>query len=264
MAMTTKGLGAHAAKDTLWRAIALKRFPYLATTFALLPVPKPPFKSLFCNILEATRATVLNESQPPEIPTVTMANYIFQYEIFIDGTFTESWAGKVDFCVIPSKKDIAKVGFPLTEECTRLVGSIGESWESWKDYANRIKVRARVLVIEAATLRAAMIFPKNATISEAKVVGDGTIRFESHTIAELLPAHIGLHDYVGELRVCPRIVLPGPNMLEDPANDARGSLQLKFRWQGLNDLTSVTQNEFLLQLQKGAIFNYREAPTVLA
>jgi hypothetical protein len=119
--MTSRCLGAHAANDALWRAIAFERFPHLVTIFTLLLVPKPPFKSLFGNFIEATRATALNEPKVPEIPTVTIADNIFQYEVFVDGKITESWAGKVDFCVMPGEDEVARVVFSIAEECTRLV-----------------------------------------------------------------------------------------------------------------------------------------------
>jgi hypothetical protein len=105
-----------------------------------------------------------------------------------------------------------------------------------------------------------MIFPKNEEIVNGE---DGTAEFEWHTIAQRLPDHIG-DDDLGRLLVCPRIEFATPSMLADPKNNARGSLQLEFKWSRVNDRIFVTQNELLIELQNGEIFNYRGAPTALA
>jgi hypothetical protein len=94
LVVTSRRLSAHAASDTLWRVIALQRFPYLATTFTLLPLPKPPFKSLFRHFFEARRATAVTEPPSPESATVMLDGYIFQYDILIAGEIKESWVGK--------------------------------------------------------------------------------------------------------------------------------------------------------------------------
>jgi hypothetical protein len=146
--MTSRCLGAHAASDTLWRAIALARFSHLATIFALLPVPKPPFESLVRNFIEATRATALNEPRAPEIPTVTIADYIFQYEVFVDGKIAESWAGRLDFCVMPGENAVARVVFPLTEECTRLVRGGEENEEYGYPDTWFAATKIRIIVME--------------------------------------------------------------------------------------------------------------------
>jgi hypothetical protein len=126
-AATSKGLLAHSAKDTLWRAFALRNCLHLSTTFSLLPSPKPPFKSLFRNAFEAKRASVVNELSQSEVPTVTFDDYIFQYDILVEGQIIESWAGKADFSMpftLPSTiaaGPVVYVVLPLTREGARIV-----------------------------------------------------------------------------------------------------------------------------------------------
>jgi hypothetical protein len=176
-------------------------------------VPKPPFKSLFCNFVEATRATTLNKPKVPEIPTVTIASYILQYEVFVDGKITESWAGKVDFCKMPGENAVARVIFPLTEECTRLVNA--NEYEEWTDTWTATEVR--VIVMEAATIRTPIILPKNEHIGYVEY---GIAEFNWYTIAQRLPEG----DNLRGLLVCPRIEFSTPSMLADPTNNARSSL----------------------------------------
>jgi hypothetical protein len=105
---------------------------------------------------------------------VTVANYIFLYEIFIDGNFTESCAGKVDFCVMPGEDENARVVFTLTKEGTQLVKVVGEC-EKW--LPTNTEIEMRIIVMEAATMRTAMIFPKHEHIC-TRSAEDGNIQFE--------------------------------------------------------------------------------------
>jgi hypothetical protein len=53
-------------------------------------------------------------------------------------------------------------------------------------------------------------------------------------------------------------------MLADPTNDVRGSLQIEFKWHTVGDLIFMTQDELLVELQNGKIFNHRVPSTALA
>jgi hypothetical protein len=72
--------------------------------------------------------------------------------------------------VIPGEDEVARVVFPLAEDCTRLVRGREEN-EEWTD--TWAPSENRVTVTEAATIRTTMIFPKSEHIAKFNVE-DGT------------------------------------------------------------------------------------------
>jgi hypothetical protein len=89
------------AGESMWKAIAIDRFPHLATVFSLLPDPKPSYKVLLRRFHEAHRATTVSHAPQPEVAMNALDDYIFHYEIFIDEVLRVSWAGKALFPDFP-------------------------------------------------------------------------------------------------------------------------------------------------------------------
>jgi hypothetical protein len=81
-----------------------------------------------------------------------------------------------------------------------------------------------------------MIFPKSEHIVNVK---EGTAEFEWCAVAQRLPERIcGNQLAIGRLLVCLGIEFATSNMLADPTNDARGSLQIELKCNGPRKLIS--------------------------
>jgi hypothetical protein len=281
LAVTSKGLSAHAAIDTLWRAIVQGGFSHLTTTFALLPAPKPLLKSLVRSFVDARRATAVSEPPQPTVPAVTLDDYIFHYDVLIDGEIRELWVGKADFEVLPGATLMANVVLPLTKEGVHLVNDkVCRSLEELElrrldDVPDIDCIRLRVTVLEVATPKTAVITSETQRpfYMEAE---DTAILFRDYPIAHWLPVEVVYNDHylgvdeagevdrVGEVEVQAILELHSPEILADPSTIDNDLLRLEFKWTGTQFSLPITQNELLLVFQNGAIFKYRTFPPALA
>jgi hypothetical protein len=157
------------AGDALWRPIALNIFPHLATTIAFLPGLNLSFKLLFRRFYEAENATASSDPPDPEVPIVTLDNYVFRYDILAGGEIKETWTGK-GFFRNPGAANDAHILLPLSENFAKFMGEETDhavanlTPRHWKEFSKSNWLRLRTTITEIKTLKTANIFFETAEI----------------------------------------------------------------------------------------------------
>jgi hypothetical protein len=235
----------------------------MATVYSLYLDPKPAYETLLRRFLEADRASTVSDAPSEEIAMVTLNDYVFHYDIFIDGVIRVSWAGKALGQEGPIEDP--DIMLPLLVEAARLLRTVHEECDfSDGNYTRNVEdlehVRLHVMITDIKSLKTAQIFSETQAVTHINRFAK--FWFQSYPIAHQLCAHEGY-------------LLASPQLcaMDFYEEDAEGSsldcsyVQFYFFWAAPwpiedNELTKVelSPNEFLLELQNDNIFNYRNVP----
>jgi hypothetical protein len=180
------------AGNSMWNPIAIDLFPHLATVFSIFPDPKPAYKTLLWRFLEADRATTVSDdpSDREELATVSFDDYLFHYDIFIDGVIQVSWAGKVMSQDCPIED--LHVTLPLSVESARLIHTVHEDTGGYRDdqdLEDLDYLRLRVTITDIKSFKTAKIFSETQAVSH--INGNRSFEFQNYPIAHQLCVHEG-------------------------------------------------------------------------
>jgi hypothetical protein len=253
------------AGDALWRPIALALFPHLATTVTFFPGLASPYKLLFRRFYEAENATALSDPPEPEVLIVTLDDYVFHYDILASGEIKETWTGKGLFRN-PGAANDAHILLPLSANIAKFMGEQTASafakcaftYGCLDEFSRSDWLRLRTTITDIKTLKTAKIFFETAVIEHYP--DEDKIGFGHYPVAHGIPGLAGV------LYAEPQLDFWSDEVREGTDTPSPCFIDFKFRRaHKMHDYDSYeqeecqTQNEFLLELQHGSLFDYRTA-----